>query len=165
MFTNKFSARDGFTLIELLVVIAIIGILASIVISSLNSVRDKANVAKAQEEMRQVVQAIIIAQGEQGRPLLVFAPNSNCGQCYCTDINSATCENNWVTALQQIQDATDGTVTGLTNMKYDPWGHPYQIDANQYEGGISACGNIDGFWVYGHSIPNAPTIPLSPICP
>jgi prepilin-type N-terminal cleavage/methylation domain-containing protein len=37
--------RSGFTLIELLVVIAIIGMLSSIVLSSLNSSREKARIA------------------------------------------------------------------------------------------------------------------------
>ena len=52
------TRKKGFTLIELLVVVAIIGVLASMVMSSLNDARQKSREARWQSEMRAVQTAL-----------------------------------------------------------------------------------------------------------
>ncbi|MDP7368638.1 MAG: type II secretion system protein [Candidatus Pacebacteria bacterium] len=70
------TENKGFTLIELLVVIAIIGILSSVVLTSLNSARQKSRDAKRIAELRQLQTALqLFYEDNQGYPSALTAAN------------------------------------------------------------------------------------------
>ena len=71
------SQREGgFTLIELLVVIAIIGLLASVVMASLNGARAKARDARRVADLKQIQTALELFYDSQGRyPITGGGPN------------------------------------------------------------------------------------------
>ncbi len=66
--------KKGFTLIELLVVVAIIGILASVVLASLNSARVKGSVAAIKSNLQNMIDAAEISYDSA-------TPNSYSGAC------------------------------------------------------------------------------------
>ena len=85
----KRSLNKGFTLIELLVVIAIIGILSGIVLTSLNTARDKATSTKTKAQL-----ASMRAQAE------MFFDSGSTYEGVCTDAT---------TGLDALVDATPST--------------------------------------------------------
>ncbi|MDB5254791.1 MAG: fimbrial protein pilin [Candidatus Nomurabacteria bacterium] len=72
--------QQGFTLIELLVVIAIIGILASVILASLNSARLKARDAKRMSDLHEIQIALESYYNDNG----FYPPCNVSGQDACT---------------------------------------------------------------------------------
>lgn len=75
-------SKKGFTLIELLVVVAIIGILSSVVLSSLSSARAKARDSQRIQEFNQIQKALFLYYDKYGtypmyNDLTQFALNFN----------------------------------------------------------------------------------------
>lgn len=141
MFKNK----KGFTLIELLVVIAIIGILASIVLVSLNSAREKARDVRRVSDMRQIALALEMYYDESSN---VYPTDSTPG---------ATC-NGW----GDMKTALEGGGY-MTAVPSDPGGsaaYAYEVKDSNRQGYVlraqmesqtqsSLVSDVDGASVFG----------------
>jgi type II secretion system protein G len=135
----------GFTLIELLVVIAIIGLLASIVLVSLNSARGKARDTKRKADLRQVQTA-----------LEMYYSDNN----YYPSIGSDNIGYNW-TGLQtllasyiaKIPDDPSGGSWNTTQYVRGPDMNSYGIFIRYEQTGYCKAGiNLNIYW-WGSDIP------------
>lgn len=111
--------QKGFTLIELLVVIAIIGILAAVVIVSVNSARNKANDSKYKSDINSIMTAIEMVLSEGGTPPAAIAVGgtiAHAGTTYLQAIPGSAGSTAYVYAvsgnsyvISKTLDATSGT--------------------------------------------------------
>lgn len=139
MFKESSQDGKGFTLIELLVVIAIIGILASVVLSSLNDARESARVASAQTQLKSMHTAMEMLYNATG-----LYPHKK--DKYCPPYDQSGNEIS-LSDSEAGMVATDGTYPNwdgpyIPNVT-DPWGTSYYFDEDyRCTAGAVGCGGI-----------------------
>lgn len=129
------TTRGGFTVIEILVTIAIIGLLASFTLPRLQTAKLKAEVARAEKQVKQLHDAIELLAGDTREwpnhlPVGVIDAGSSGNEVWDLGTQAA--------GLVQ----TDGLFPNwdgpyLPDMPTDPWGNPYFFDTD-YDIGTSS---------------------------
>lgn len=134
----------GFTIVELLIVIVVIGILAAITIVAYNGIQDRARKTKINSDLNSLTKAVNLARTQTGQVLGgitgSFGTASSCvSKPNGTDLSALpktdSCWVDYLSALSKISTASGANIRGLV----DPWGRPYYLDENEYEGGSANC--------------------------
>lgn len=137
--------KRGFTMVELLVVIAMIAIIAAAMATSVNAARRRALEARAQQEIREMTNAILAY--EQYAPGRTLKKVANGGWKDCKEdamgmiMGKGETDNG-----ERLPVLYRGVITG--GHLRDPWGTPYQyqiINTSDLAGGGEANGLSFGF--------------------
>lgn len=111
-----FNKKRGFTLIELLVVIAIIGLLSSVVITSLNSARVRARDAQRVADLHQIKLALELYYSTNG-----YYPQSDCGWD-CNGYRYSYVTASWNALTADLAPYMKTVPIDPTNSACAPWG-------------------------------------------
>jgi prepilin-type N-terminal cleavage/methylation domain-containing protein len=135
--------KQGFTLIELLVVIAIIGLLASIVLVSLSSARNKGKDSRIISDIRQIVIALRSGYNGVGYPDL--KNNANTGVVATGNASCTT--NSWNGSGPQF--------TKLDPLMFDICAQMNNGYTPAFIGNQAGTNPVDAYAIYGPLLTNA----------
>jgi len=126
--------KNGFTPIELLVVIAIIGILASIVLTSVGVVRSKSRDVKRKADLHEIAKAINMYYFDNG-----YLPRNLTN--WCTYVSNPT--SGWGASFQ-----SDLVPTYISKISLDPTfanqvGDYFYYNLNNTTGDYAICANLE----------------------
>ena len=139
-FSRKFSS--GFTLIELLVVVAIIGILASVVLASLNSARNKGADAAVKADMANIRAQAEIYYDDTTKGNGKYAA-ADMGSSNCSQANSIFVDPVIAAALTQINTQSSAPVCFVGSS-----GQKWAISVPSLKGGSAGGWCVDNSgWV------------------
>ncbi len=153
------SSQKGFTLVELLVVISIIGLLSSIVLTSVNSARAKARDARRIADFKQIQTALEFFYDSQGK--YPQSPGhatwsghwANFSQCLETGTNCGFTVSNYTSPIAKVpQDPRRTTTDPFANdTTYYPGyptgcsdGQSYRIKADLETDNAALAGSVKG---------------------
>lgn len=144
--------RRAFTLIELLVVLAMIAILVGAMAASVNSARRRARISKAQQEMKELTNAILaFEQYAKGRTLDGYETG---GWKACDEkslalvLGGLTGESGDKVPVLYAASLTDGRML-------DPWGKPYEFIIEK-TGTLESGGGTAGAGINYKTAPQLP---------